>query len=86
MPFVEFAYNHVVYSSTGFSPFQLVYGYNPLTPLDLLPLPIDHIDSLDGKKKAKLAKKLHEQTRVHIEKKNAQYVSHANKGRKVLVF
>ncbi|XP_057990739.1 uncharacterized protein LOC110655165 [Hevea brasiliensis] len=38
----------------GFSPFQLIYGYNPLTPLDLLPLPMDHIDSLDGKKKTEL--------------------------------
>ncbi|XP_058002312.1 uncharacterized protein LOC110669705 [Hevea brasiliensis] len=66
--------------------YDLVYGYNPLTPLDLLPLPIDHIDSLDGKKKAELVKKLHEQARVHIEKKNAQYVSHANKGHKILVF
>ncbi len=61
-----------------------MYGFNPLTPLNLLPLPIDHINSLDGKKKADLVRKLHEQARLQIEKKNAQYATHANKGRKPL--
>ncbi|RDX85182.1 hypothetical protein CR513_33678, partial [Mucuna pruriens] len=31
----------VVSSTTSHSPFELVYGFNPLTPLDLLPLPDD---------------------------------------------
>ncbi|GKV30793.1 hypothetical protein SLEP1_g39569 [Rubroshorea leprosula] len=38
----------------------IVYGFNPLTPLDLLPLPIDERASLDWKKKAKVVKQLHE--------------------------
>jgi len=33
---VEFAYNRVVYSTTNCSPFEIVYEFNPLTPLDLL--------------------------------------------------
>ncbi|GKV11024.1 hypothetical protein SLEP1_g22313 [Rubroshorea leprosula] len=40
--------------STNCSPFEVVYGFNPLTPLDLLPLPIDERASLDGKKKAEV--------------------------------
>jgi len=39
LPHVEFTYNRVVHSTTQHSPFEIVYGFNPLTPLDLLPLP-----------------------------------------------
>ena len=52
LPYIEFAYNRTVHSATKFSPFETVYGFNPLTPLDLLPLPIDERTSMDGKKKA----------------------------------
>ncbi|XP_052188792.1 uncharacterized protein LOC127799098 [Diospyros lotus] len=41
LPFIEFAYNRSVHSSTKYSPFEIVYGFNPLTPLDLLPLPVN---------------------------------------------
>ena len=33
LPHVEFVYNMVVHSSTHYSPFKIVYGFNPLTPL-----------------------------------------------------
>ena len=36
---IEFAYNRVVHKTTNISSFEVVYGFNPLTPLDLLPLP-----------------------------------------------
>ena len=58
MPFIEFAYNRSVHSTTNMSPFEIVYGFNPLTPLDLLPLPITERESLDGHRKAKMVKKL----------------------------
>ena len=35
----EFAHNHAVNRSTGFSPFQVVYSIVPHGPLDLIPLP-----------------------------------------------
>ncbi|KAH9648159.1 WD REPEATS REGION domain-containing protein [Citrus sinensis] len=75
-----------VYSTTKFSPFEIVYGFNPLTPLDLLPLPIDKRASMNGKKKAEFVKQLHERTRQHIEKRTKQYATQANKGRKQVVF
>jgi len=41
-----------------------------LTPLDLIPLPIDKRVSLDGNQKAQVVKDLHEKIRQQIEKKN----------------
>jgi hypothetical protein len=41
-----------VHSTTDYSPFEIVYGFNPLTPLDLIPLPIDERASLNSNKKA----------------------------------
>ena len=50
-PHVEFAYNHTIHFATKFSPFEIVYGFNPLTPLDLSYLPMSEHVNLDGKKK-----------------------------------
>ena len=70
LPFIEFAYNRSVHSTTNFSPFEIVFGFNPLTPLDLLPLQVNEMTSLDGQKKVEMVKKLHENVQQHIEKKN----------------
>ncbi|KAH0669564.1 hypothetical protein KY285_023727 [Solanum tuberosum] len=86
LPIVEFAYNRTFHSSTGKTPFEVVYGFNPLTPLDLLPLPTNDFANLDGKKKADMMKKIHEQTRLAIEKKNKEVALRRNKGRKYIVF
>jgi hypothetical protein len=48
-----------------------VYGFNPLTPLDLSPLPLMEHVTLDGKKKADFVKQIHEKTRLNIERKYA---------------
>lgn len=86
LPHVEFAYNHTVHSATHFSPFEVVYGFNPLTPLDLMPLPMSEHTNLDGRKKAEFVKSLHQQVRANIEARTAQYLRHANKGRRKMVF
>jgi len=36
---IDSTYNRVVHKTTNISPFEVVYGFNPLTPLDLLNLP-----------------------------------------------
>ena len=53
---MEFIYNRVVHSTTGYSPFKLVYGFNPLSPLDLVHLPMQDRVNLDGKKKVEFVK------------------------------
>ncbi|KAG7572494.1 Integrase catalytic core [Arabidopsis suecica] len=86
LPHVEFAYNHSVHSASKFSPFQIVYGFNPISPLDLIPLPVSERASLDGKEKADIVQQIHEQARTNIEEKTKQYVKQANKGRRKMVF
>ena len=39
LPQAEFAYNNSVNWSTGKSPFEIVHGYKPTKPTDLIPLP-----------------------------------------------
>ena len=63
MPHVEFAYNRSVHSTTKFSSFEIVYDFNPLTPLNLTLLPMDERIHLDGKKKANFARHIHEKVR-----------------------
>ena len=48
LPQAEFAYNSSVNISTGKSPFQVVYGQNPTSVLDLVPLPLGDRISDDG--------------------------------------
>jgi len=86
LPFIEFSYNRAIHSSTGYSTFEIVYGFNPLTVVDLVPLQSSEFVCLDGEKKAKLVKTLHEKARANIERKTKSYENQANRGRKRIVF
>lgn len=67
--------------------FEIVYGFIPLTPLELLPLPLDaSLIHKDGDGKARFVKKLHEKVKLQIEKKVQHYARLANKGKKEMVF
>jgi transposase InsO family protein len=48
LPHIEFAYNRSVHSTTKVSPFQIVYGFNPRAPIDLLPLPPSEMTCFDA--------------------------------------
>ncbi|RDX85989.1 hypothetical protein CR513_32763, partial [Mucuna pruriens] len=52
LPHIEFAYNKVVNKTASHTPFELVYGFNPLSPLDLVSLPMASIANPDGLSKA----------------------------------
>ena len=60
LPHVEFAYNNVVHSTTQHSPFEIVHGFNPLTPLDLLSLPNTYVlKHKDDRAKVEYVRKIH---------------------------
>jgi hypothetical protein len=57
--FIEFANNHSVHSTIDYSLFEIIYGFNPLTPLDLIHLLLDENVSVDGNTKAQVVKDLY---------------------------
>src|SRR4051812_29120761 len=86
LPHVEFAYNRVVHSTTQLCPFEVVYGFKPLTPLDLLPLPLHERVDMEASRRAEYVKKIHEKTREAIEKKGENIVAARNQSRKEVLF
>nr|KYP31568.1 Transposon Ty3-I Gag-Pol polyprotein [Cajanus cajan] len=75
LPHVEFAYNRVVHKTTNMSPFEIVYGFNPLTPLDLLPLPdVASFIHKEGTSRAEFVKNLHERGRKEVVFKEGDWV------------
>ena len=86
LPHVEFAYKRTVHSTTHYSPFEIVYGFNPLTPLDLSPLPMSKRVNMDGLKRTEQVHALHQKVRDNIEKRTFQFIRHANKGRRKMIF
>lgn len=74
-----------MHSINEHSPFEIIYDFNPFTPINLLPLPIFERTSLDGKRKVKMVK-LHESVHERIEKKNKDYAFKSNKGWQRVIF
>nr|GEW20968.1 putative ribonuclease H-like domain-containing protein [Tanacetum cinerariifolium] len=85
-PQAEFAYNRSNHSSTGCSPFFIIYGRNPFNPLDLAPMVGDGSVSAEGDERARLIKELHAQVREQIIKHNLQYQIRSNKHCKQVLF
>jgi hypothetical protein len=64
------------------SPFQVVYGFNPRDPIDLLPLLPSEMTCFDASQQAEFILKMHETTKLNIDKMNKKYRIAASKGRK----
>jgi len=67
LPHVEFAYNRGVHRTTRQSSFEVVYGFNTFTPLDLIPLLLNtSFIHKEGISRLEFEKKLHERVRNQI--------------------
>jgi hypothetical protein len=82
LPHIEFAYNRSIHSTMKLSPFTVVYGFNTRAPIDLLRLPSPEIMNLDATQRSEFILKLHETTKLQIEKTNEKYRIAASKGRR----
>ncbi|KAK1668772.1 hypothetical protein QYE76_056931 [Lolium multiflorum] len=84
LPHVEFAYNRAVHSTMELCPFEVVYGFKPITPLDLLPLPIHERVNMEASKRAYFVRKIHLKTKELIEKKGKSNAARMNKCKEML--
>jgi len=83
---VEFAYNRSKHTATRLAPFEVVYGRNPLTPMDLLPRPMKDQEHPSAANRARWIQELHERTRLQLEHRAEQYTKQHQNGRKRVIF
>ena len=86
LSFVEFAYNRSRHSATKLTPFEVVYGRNPLTPLDLLPRPLRDGEHPPAARRAEHIQELHRRTRDQLKRRAEMLARSKSKGRKEMVF
>jgi hypothetical protein len=82
LPHIDFAYNWSIHSTTKLNLFMVVYSFNPHAPIDWLPLPPSEIVKLDATQRSEFILKMHETTKLQIEKMNEKYHITDSKGRK----
>jgi hypothetical protein len=82
LPHIEFAYNRSVHSTMKLIPFQVVYGFNPRAPIDLLPLPPSETTYFDASQRSEFILKMHETTKLNIKKMNEKYRITGSKGQR----
>ncbi|KAK1618143.1 hypothetical protein QYE76_023660 [Lolium multiflorum] len=86
LPHAEFAYNRAKHSTTLRSPFMIVYGFEPPTALDILPLPLHERTNMDFDKRTSVMKQLHEDTRATIQEHVLSQATRLNAKKKERVF
>ncbi|KAK1616807.1 hypothetical protein QYE76_022324 [Lolium multiflorum] len=67
-------------------PFMIVYGFEPPTALDILPLPLHERTNMDFDKRTTAMKKLHEETRATIQEHVLRQANRLNAKKKERVF
>nr|GEW47781.1 uncharacterized protein [Tanacetum cinerariifolium] len=86
LPQAEFAYNRAPNKTMGLSPFEVVYGLNPSTPLDLAVLDTTSKFSKEASNLAAEIKIIHQKVHDRITKNNELIKYRRDKGRKHILF
>ncbi|XP_057543336.1 uncharacterized protein LOC130821562 [Amaranthus tricolor] len=79
----EFAYNRAPSQATKFSPFECVYGINPLLPVSLINLPMCDSKRIGAEEMIKQMEAVHKQVHDNLESTSAKYKKKADKHMKI---
>jgi hypothetical protein len=63
-------------------PFEVVYGFKPITLLELLPLPLHQRANMEASKRVDYVRRIHEKTKEAIEKMGKNVAAKRNQRRK----
>ena len=86
LPCAEFAYNNSINRSIGKSPFEIVLGYKPRRPVDLIPLPSHARVSESAESFARHVRNLHKEISKMIQLSNEEYKHKADSHKRTKEF
>ena len=75
----EFAYNRAPSRATKHTPFECVYGTNPLLPVSLIELPMCDSKQVEAEELIKQMETIHKQVHSNLEETNRKYKMQADK-------
>ncbi|RDY08349.1 hypothetical protein CR513_07436, partial [Mucuna pruriens] len=75
---IDFAFNRVVNKTISYIPFELVYGCNLLSPLDLVSFPISSKANHECLSKTQSMVSLDERAKMFLERQGKRYVERVN--------
>ena len=79
LPTAEFAYNSSVNRTIGMSPFEVVHGYQPRQPIDLIPMAPHHTRMSESVASfTSHIHDLHKEISNQIQKNNTNYKAYAD--------
>jgi len=86
LAYADFAYNRSPKHTTKETQFKIIYGQDPLSPINLTPLALKDRMSVEASKRVKEIQELHKKIQGQIMNSNEHYRSQANKHRKQVLF
>ena len=86
LPIAEFAYYSSTNRTTQHSPFEIVYGMQPASVLDLSSLPLLKKEHPKATELADFIQQLHVDIKKKIEASNAKYKAQADKKKRQVIF